>query len=64
MKQLIEQNLKVKIQILDAEDNTLISSVASHQQIHDLDIYHSISGVDQIYRMLLDELQNKQQSNI
>jgi hypothetical protein len=61
MKPLEEQNLKIKIQILDAEDNILISSVISHQQVHDLNVYHGISGVDQVYHVLLDELKAKQQ---
>jgi hypothetical protein len=61
MKPLLEQNLKIKIQILDAEDNVLISSVTPHQQVHDLNVYHNISGVDQVYNILLDELERKQQ---
>jgi hypothetical protein len=60
MKQLQDQNLKIKIQILDAEDNMLISSVISQQMVHDLNVYHGISGVDQAYHMLLDELTAKQ----
>jgi hypothetical protein len=60
MKPLEEQNLKIRIQILDAEDNILISSVVSQMMVHDLNVYHSISGVDQVYHVLLDELKVKQ----
>jgi hypothetical protein len=56
LKPLEEQNLKIRIQILDADDTILISSVISQQQVHDLNVYHGISGVDQAYHMLLDEL--------
>jgi len=61
LKPLEEQNLKIRIQILDNENNNLISSVISQQQVHDLNVYHGISGVDQAYHMLLDELKAKQQ---
>jgi hypothetical protein len=60
LKPLEEQNLKIRIQILDDENNNLISSVISQQQVHDLYVYHGISGVDQAYHMLLDELITKQ----
>jgi hypothetical protein len=60
MERLQDQNLKIKIQILDAEDNMLISSVISQQMVNDLNVYHGISGVDQAYHMLLDELTAKQ----
>jgi hypothetical protein len=63
MKSLQDQNLKIKIQILDAEDNVLISSVISQQQVHDLNVYHGISGVNEAYHMLLDELGKKQQAD-
>ena len=62
MTRLQDQNLKIKIQILDAEDNILISSVISQQMVNDLNVYHGISGVDQAYHMLLDELEKKQQA--
>ena len=63
MERLQDQNLKIKIQILDAEDNMLISSVISQQMVNDLNVYHGISGVDQAYHMLLDELEKKQQAD-
>ena len=60
MTRLQDQNLKIKIQILDAEDNVLIASTISQQMVNDLNVYHGISGVDQAYNMLLDELDAKQ----
>lgn len=60
MKPLEEQNLKIQIQILDADDNSLISLVISQQHVHDLNVYHGVSGVDEAYHMLLDELAKKQ----
>jgi hypothetical protein len=62
MKRLQDQNLKIKIQILDAEDNILVSGVTSYSMVHDLEVYHDISGVEQVYHMLLDELEQKQQA--
>ena len=62
IKPLEEQNLKIRIQILDSDDNILISSVISQQQVHDLNVYHGVSGVNETYHMLLDELEKKQQS--
>jgi hypothetical protein len=62
MARLQDQNLKIKIQILDAEDNVLISSVISQQQVNDLNVYHGISGVDEAYHILLDELAKKQEN--
>jgi hypothetical protein len=61
MKSLQDQNLKIKIQILDAEDNVLVSSTISQQQINDLNVYQGISLVDQTYMILLNELEKKQQ---
>jgi hypothetical protein len=60
MKPLEEQNLTIRIQILDADDNILVSSRISQMMVHNLNVYHSVSGVDQAYHMLLDELTAKQ----
>jgi hypothetical protein len=62
MKNLEEQNLKIRIQILDTNDNVLISGITNQQMVHDLNIYHGISGVDQTYHVLLDELVKNQQA--
>ena len=59
IKPLEEQNLKIRIQILDVEDNVLISSVISQMMVHNLNVYHGVSGVDQAYNLLLDELSKK-----
>jgi len=60
IKPLEEQNLKIRIQILDSDDNILISSVISQMMVHNLNVYHGVSGVDETYHMLLDELAKKQ----
>ena len=60
LKLLEEQNLKIRVQILDVEDNVLISSVISQMMVHNLNVYHGVSGVDEAYHMLLDELAKKQ----
>ena len=60
MKPLEEQNLKIRIQILDEQDNILISSVISQMYVHNLNVYHGVSGVDEAYHILLDELAKKQ----
>lgn len=62
MTRLQDQNLKIKIQILDAEDNILVSGVTSYTMVHGLEVYQGISGVEEIYRMLLDELESKQET--
>ena len=62
MKPLEEQNLKIRIQILDADDNILISSTISQMMVHNLNVYHSVSGVDDAYHILLDELAKKQEN--
>jgi hypothetical protein len=60
MKPLYEQNLKVSIQILDEEDNILISTKISQSQVNDLNVYHGISGVDEVYNLLIEELKVRQ----
>ena len=62
LKLLEEQNLKIRIQILDVEDNVLISSVISQMMVHNLNVYHGVSGVDEAYHILLDELAKKQEN--
>ena len=60
MKPLYEQNLKVNIQILDEEDNILISTKISQSQVNDLNVYHGVSGVDEVYNLLIEELKVRQ----
>jgi hypothetical protein len=59
MKRLQDQNLKVNIQIMDAENNILIQSSMPQNQVNDLQEIHGISGVDQVYNVLLEELRVK-----
>ena len=60
MKLLQDQNLKINIQILDEKDNILISSKIPYSQVNDLDVFHGISGVDQVYTVLVEELRSRQ----
>lgn len=60
MKPLQDQNLKINIQILDEEDNILISTKISQSQVNDLNVYHGISGVEQVYNLLIEELKVRQ----
>lgn len=60
MERLQDQNLTIRIQILDADDNILISSRISQMMVHNLNVYHGVSGVDDAYHILLDELTAKQ----
>jgi hypothetical protein len=60
MKPLQDQNLKINIEILDEEGNILISTKISQSQVNDLNIYHGISGVEQVYNLLIEELKVRQ----
>ena len=52
-------NLKVRIQILDSDDQILVQSTIGQNQVNDLRVYTNVSLVDETYLMLLDELKNK-----
>jgi hypothetical protein len=52
-------NLKVRIQILDSDDQILVQSTIDQNQVNDLRVYTNVSLVDETYLMLLDELKNK-----
>ena len=52
-------NLKVRIQILDSNDQILLQSTVDQNQVNDLRVYTNVSLVDETYLMLLDELKNK-----
>ena len=60
MKPLQDQNLKINIEILDEEDNILISTKIAQSQVNDLNVYHGISGVEQVYNLLIEELKVRQ----
>ena len=52
-------NLKVRIQILDTNDQILLQSTVDQNQVNDLRVYQNISLVDETYLILLDELKTK-----
>jgi hypothetical protein len=52
-------DLKVRIQILDSNDQVLIHSSINLTKINDLKTYTNVSALDEIYSMLIDELKTK-----
>jgi hypothetical protein len=52
-------NLKVRIQILDSDDQILLQSTINQNEVNDLRVYQNVSLVDETYLMLLDELKQK-----
>ena len=63
MENFEKLNLKVRIQILDVDDQILLQSTVDQNQVNDLRVYQDISLVDEIYLMLLDELRQKIDNN-
>ena len=63
MENFEKLNLKVRIQILDANDQILLQSTVDQNQVNDLRVYQDISLVDETYLMLLDELRQKIDNN-
>ena len=63
MENFEKLNLKVRIQILDADDQILLQSTVDQNQVNDLRVYQDISLVDETYLMLLDELRQKIDNN-
>jgi hypothetical protein len=59
MENFEELNLKVRIQILDSDDQILLQSTIDQNKVKDLRIYTNVSLVDETYLMLLDELKQK-----
>jgi hypothetical protein len=59
MEHTEKSNLKVRIQILDSNDQVLIHSAINLTEINDLKVYTNVSALDEIYLMLLDELKQK-----
>lgn len=59
MENFEKLNLKVRIQILDSNDQILVQSTVDQNQVNDLRVYTNVSLVDETYLMLLDELKNK-----
>jgi hypothetical protein len=52
-------NLKVRIQILDSDDQILLQSTINQNEANDLRVYQNVSLVDETYLILLDELKQK-----
>jgi hypothetical protein len=59
MENFEKLNLKVRIQILDSDDQILLQSTIDQNKVKDLRIYTNVSLVDETYLMLLDELKQK-----
>jgi hypothetical protein len=59
MENFEKLNLKVRIQILDSDDQILLQSTIDQNQVKDLRVYTNVSLVDETYLMLLDELKQK-----
>ena len=56
MENFEKLNLKVRIQILDANDQILLQSIVDQNHVHDLKVYQGVSLVDETYLMLLETL--------
>jgi hypothetical protein len=59
MENFEKLNLKVRIQILDTNDQILLQSTIDQNQVNDLRIYQGVSLVDETYLMLLETLKQK-----
>lgn len=59
MENFEKLNLKVRIQILDTNDQILLQSTINQNQVNDLRIYQGVSLVDETYLMLLETLKQK-----
>jgi hypothetical protein len=59
MENFEKLNLKVRIQILDANDQILLQSTVNQNNVKDLRVYQDVSLVDETYLMLLETLKQK-----
>ena len=59
MENFEKLNLKVRIQILDANDQILLQSTVNQNDVNDLRVYQGVSLVDETYLMLLETLKQK-----
>lgn len=59
MENFEKLNLKIRIQILDANDQILLQSVVNQNDVNDLRVYQDASLVDETYLMLLETLRQK-----
>ena len=63
MENLEKLNLKIRIQILDSDNQILIQSTVNQTEVKDVRIYTNVSLVDETYLMLLYELKQKLNQN-
>lgn len=59
MENFEKLNLKVRIQILDTNDQILLSSTIDQNDVNGLRVYQNVSLVDETYLMLLETLKQK-----
>jgi len=59
MENFEKLNLKVRIQILDSDDQILLQSIINQNDVNDLRVYQNVNLVDETYLMLLQELEQK-----
>jgi hypothetical protein len=59
MENFEKLNLKVRIQILDSDDQILLQSTIDQNKVKYLRIYTNVSLVDETYLMLLETLKQK-----
>ena len=59
MENFEKLNLKVRIQILDSDDQILLQSTINQNDVNDLRVYQNVNLVDETYLMLLQELEQK-----
>ena len=59
MENFEKLNLKVRIQILDANNQILLQSAVNQNDVNDLRVYQGVSLVDETYLMLLQELEQR-----
>jgi hypothetical protein len=59
MENFEKLNLKVRIQILDANDQILLQSTVNQNDVNGLRVYQGVSLVDETYLMLLQKLEQR-----
>jgi hypothetical protein len=59
MENFEKLNLKVRIQILDANDEILLQSTVNQNDVNDLRVYQDVSLVDETYLILLQNLEQR-----
>jgi len=59
MENFEKLNLKVRIQILDTNDEILLQSTVNQNHVNDLRVYQDVSLVDETYLILLQNLEQR-----